>query len=408
MAPEKEEETGRPCAGYRHGPPWVFKGRQDRDLCSAVRIDHAQEPQRVMVSSLRALYQLHLVKASTARAFVPRDLRLVEAFGYTLGGMFLARYHDSPAGAFDEVRTIPLNLRRLPSGHAALLILASFARGDRRHCVEPADLLRVSPPPYSPPLYPRFFNRLQGQAPAPPPLALPRLPGFSSPDVTRQRPCRLADEARWAARVLVNSVEACRHGRKEVGLPSHVATFSKTEASALGDEPLAKPNGFLSVLGIGSTVPKQENRREIEISETKGSSTKHLCNISMPLTVATGSHKHHKWMGPAIRMSLPSFSGQTEDHPDLLKYSCKVECRVRPVKPARIWNPRTSEPQECSDGKINSVGSNVLADSDAQSQSISVLLSKPIFALEFSSLRMHVDAPKIVVPQCKEVGYSST
>jgi len=174
----------------------------------------------------------------------------------------------------------------------------------------------------------------------------------------------------------------------------------------IGDEPLARSNGFLSVLGIGSTAPKQENRREIEISETKGSSTRHLCSISMPLT---GSHKHHKWMGPAIRMSLPSFSGQTEDHPDLLKYSCKVECRVRPVKPARIWNPRTSEPQECSDGKINSMGSNVLADSVAQSQSISVLLSKPIFALEFSSLRMHVDAPKIFVPQCKkEVGYSST
>jgi hypothetical protein len=54
-----------------------------------------------------ALYQLHLVKASTARAFVPRDLRLVEAFGYTLGGMFLARYHDSPAGEFDEVRPPP-------------------------------------------------------------------------------------------------------------------------------------------------------------------------------------------------------------------------------------------------------------------------------------------------------------
>jgi len=272
-----------------------------------------------------ALYQLHLVKAPTARAFVPRDLRLVEAFGYTLGGMFLARYHDSPAGAFDE-----------------LVVIAGIVWNPPTSCA-------------------------------------------------------------WAARVLVNSVEACRHGRKEVGLPSHVATFSKT----IGDEPLARSNGFLSVLGIGSTAPKQENRREIEISETKGSSTRHLCSISMPLT---GSHKHHKWMGPAIRMSLPSFSGQTEDHPDLLKYSCKVECRVRPVKPARIWNPRTSEPQECSDGKINSMGSNVLADSVAQSQSISVLLSKPIFALEFSSLRMHVDAPKIFVPQCKkkEVGYSST
>jgi hypothetical protein len=53
-----------------------------------------------------ALYQLHLVKASTARAFVPPELRLVEAFGYTLGGMFLARYHDSPAGEFDELVVI--------------------------------------------------------------------------------------------------------------------------------------------------------------------------------------------------------------------------------------------------------------------------------------------------------------
>ncbi|CAN6298909.1 unnamed protein product [Urochloa humidicola] len=291
--PDKEKSKSKemPCAGYQHGPPWVFKGS--------------------------ALYQLHLVKASTARALVPRDLRLVEAFGYTLGGMFLARYHDSPAGAFDE-----------------LVVIAGI----------------VWDPPTS---------------------------------------------CAWAARVLVNSVEACRHGRK-------------TEASVLGSRPLVKSNGFLSVLGIGSTVPEQENRREIEISETKGSSTKHLCNISMPLT---GSHNmHYKWMGPAIRMSLPSFSGQTKDHPDLLKYSCQVECRVRPVSPARIWNPRTTEPQECSDGNINSAGPKVLADSDARSESISVLLSKPIFALEFSSLRMHVDAPKIVAPHCKkkEVGYSST
>uniref|UniRef100_A0A0A9DBS9 Uncharacterized protein n=1 Tax=Arundo donax TaxID=35708 RepID=A0A0A9DBS9_ARUDO len=160
------------------------------------------------------------------------------------------------------------------------------------------------------------------------------------------------------------------------------------------------------MLGIGSTITKQGNGREIEISETKGSSTKHLCSISLPLT---GSHKYHKWMGPAIRISLPSFSGQTEDHPDLLKYSCQVECRVRPVKPARIWSPRTRVSQE-TDGKISTSVSNVLADSDAQNESISVLLSRPIFALEFNSLRMHVDAPKIVVPHCKkkEVRISST
>ncbi|EYU28457.1 hypothetical protein MIMGU_mgv11b014559mg [Erythranthe guttata] len=57
--------------------PWVFKGS--------------------------ALYQLHLVKAETARAFIPKEFKLVEAFGYTLGGFFLANYEDRPAGKFDEV-----------------------------------------------------------------------------------------------------------------------------------------------------------------------------------------------------------------------------------------------------------------------------------------------------------------
>ncbi|KAK9803448.1 hypothetical protein WJX73_002248 [Symbiochloris irregularis] len=58
-------------------PPWVFKGR--------------------------AFYQLNLVKVDQAKQFVPDHLKLVSLFGYTLGGLYLARYTDSPAGAFDEV-----------------------------------------------------------------------------------------------------------------------------------------------------------------------------------------------------------------------------------------------------------------------------------------------------------------
>ena len=58
----------------------------------------------------------------------------------------------------------------------------------------------------------------------------------------------------------------------------------ETEAASLGDKPLVKPNSFLNMLGIVSTTSKQGNGREIEISETKGSSTRHLCNISLPLT----------------------------------------------------------------------------------------------------------------------------
>ena len=49
----------------------------------------------------RALYQLNLVRSSEARKHVPKDLKLVELFGWTLGGVYLARYDDSPAGTFD-------------------------------------------------------------------------------------------------------------------------------------------------------------------------------------------------------------------------------------------------------------------------------------------------------------------
>ncbi|KAG1670205.1 hypothetical protein FOA52_014981 [Chlamydomonas sp. UWO 241] len=62
--------------GYGEAP-WVFKGR--------------------------ALYQLQLVKSEEARKHIPDTFKLVECFGYTLGGFYLARYDDSPVGAFEEL-----------------------------------------------------------------------------------------------------------------------------------------------------------------------------------------------------------------------------------------------------------------------------------------------------------------
>ncbi|KAH0459874.1 hypothetical protein IEQ34_010537 [Dendrobium chrysotoxum] len=55
-----------------------------------------------------ALYQLHLVKAEIAHVFIPKEFKIVEAFGYTLGGFFLARYDDSPVAKFDEVMHVDL------------------------------------------------------------------------------------------------------------------------------------------------------------------------------------------------------------------------------------------------------------------------------------------------------------
>eukprot|EP00238_Polyblepharides_amylifera_P005577 CAMPEP_0196584008 /NCGR_PEP_ID=MMETSP1081-20130531/45441_1 /TAXON_ID=36882 /ORGANISM="Pyramimonas amylifera, Strain CCMP720" /LENGTH=270 /DNA_ID=CAMNT_0041905075 /DNA_START=1 /DNA_END=813 /DNA_ORIENTATION=+ len=51
----------------------------------------------------RAIYQLQLVKSKEARKYVPEQLKLVECFGYTLGGLYLARYDKSPVGPFDEM-----------------------------------------------------------------------------------------------------------------------------------------------------------------------------------------------------------------------------------------------------------------------------------------------------------------
>lgn len=34
---------------------------------------------------------------------MPPELPLVNVFGWTLGGFYLARYTDSPVGAFDEM-----------------------------------------------------------------------------------------------------------------------------------------------------------------------------------------------------------------------------------------------------------------------------------------------------------------
>ncbi|XP_064969617.1 protein NEOXANTHIN-DEFICIENT 1-like isoform X1 [Musa acuminata AAA Group] len=268
-------------SGYGIGPPWLFRGR--------------------------ALYQLHLVKAEIARAFIPKELKLVEAFGYTLGGLFLAHYDDSPAGVFDE-----------------LVVIAGIVWNPPTSCA-------------------------------------------------------------WASRVLVNSHEACRHGRKEIGLPSHVAIFSKRDAKA-SDQPLYKHRtSFIH------SKPKEHS--EIQVLEMEDYSQTSICNISLPF--AAGD----RWMGPKIRISLPSFSGQTTHNPQLLKYSCQIECRVRAVKSAKVSRPRIIQLDEFSNdirAKEKNVDDRLSTENEERDRSIAVLLSKPIMALEFNLLKMQVEAPTVV------------
>ncbi|XP_041011837.1 protein NEOXANTHIN-DEFICIENT 1 isoform X1 [Juglans microcarpa x Juglans regia] len=274
------------CSSGYGKPPWIFKGS--------------------------ALYQLHLVKAETARACIPKEFRLVEAFGYTLGGFFLASYDDSPAGVFDE-----------------LVVIAGLAWNPPTSC------------------------------------------------------------ARWAAKVLVNSNEACDHGRKEVGLPSQIARFSKS-ITAMTAQPKNKDIGILNAIGMGATFDSPRDHMNVQVTEWDDLDTKDTCNINLTTVVPA---LNEKWMGPGIKISLPSYSGHTEHNPNLLKYSCQIECRVRAVKPAVVSGPSPipyhDRAHYSDQRRCNTMDSTAKEHIDnGQNLIMSVMLSKPILALEFNCLKM--------------------
>ncbi|KMZ66040.1 Acetoacetate decarboxylase [Zostera marina] len=288
------EKWRRTSSNYGSGPPWVFRGS--------------------------ALYQFHLVKSEIARAFIPKELKLVEAFGYTLGGIFLAHYNNSPAGMFDELVLIPGIVWNPPTSCA------------------------------------------------------------------------------WAGRVLVSNQEACTHGRKEIGLPSQVAMFSK-RSNKIINKPLNQSSGSsksIHELELGSIF---DNHDSIEITELVGSTEAVFCNISLSSS-ALESNSNNKWTGPKIRMSLPSYSGKTKHNHNLLKYSCQIQCRVQKVETTKIT---------CSNAAANQAGhfEDQKSESDIDistewNRCISVLLSKPILALKFNMLKMEVHAPSVVIPHISE------
>ncbi|KAF5449246.1 hypothetical protein F2P56_029714 [Juglans regia] len=196
---------------------------------------------------------------------------------------------------------------------------------------------------------------------------------------------------RWAAKVLVNSNEACDHGRKEVGLPSQIARFSKS-ITAMTAQPKNKDIGILNAIGMGATFNSPRDHMNVQVTEWDDLDTKDTCNINLTTVVPA---LNEKWMGPAVKISLPSYSGHTEHNPNLLKYSCQIECRVRAVKPAVVSGPSPilyhdrvhySDQRRC-----NTMDSTAKEHIDnGKNLIMSVMLSKPILALEFNCLKMQV------------------
>ncbi|PIA26091.1 hypothetical protein AQUCO_10000033v1 [Aquilegia coerulea] len=345
-------------------PPWLFKGS--------------------------ALYQLHLVKAATARTFIPKEFRLVEAFGYTLGGFFLAQYEDSPFGVFDELVVIAGIVWNPPTSCAwAARVLVNnhdACLHGRKVCILCFHLavyfqtgFVIGSPCFS------VLVRLWLYSPI----------GWRKFDIIPSQ----------FSFLLLSFIMLHCYLLQDVGLPSHYAGFSKRIA-AITEKRRDTSSGFLNRVGVGSFVRSTIKHLDIQVSEIKDSSEAEFCSMRLPTSVSQ-STLGKSWMGPLVKMSLPSFSGKTEYNPQLLKYSCQIECRVRPVKTAKVSGPistATDDGEKSSDQQSSISTSSPfigLSESETRQRSLSVLLSKPLLALQFSFLRMQVEAPTVVVCRSK-------
>lgn len=113
-----------------------------------------------------ALYQVQLVRSEVARPLIPKGLRLVEAFGYTLGGFFLARYDESPSTSPGTTGRGEGDGGEDHGGFHELVMMAGLVWNPPTSCA-------------------------------------------------------------WAAKVFVDSPEAMAHGRAQCGLPSRLGGFSR-------------------------------------------------------------------------------------------------------------------------------------------------------------------------------------
>jgi len=287
--------------GSYASPPWTFTGK--------------------------ALYQLSLVRVSDARKYVPESIPLVNIFGWTLGGFYLARYDGSPAGQFDE-----------------LVALAGLAWNFPTSCA-------------------------------------------------------------WAARVYVNSDEARRHGLAVVGLPSRLASFERRAVGVEKGQGQGQGQGQRSRRGkekedwwgpVGSTNSNSSSSSNpsssssvISLYNTSKKKRVHVCSIDMASSVSdAGSQSRGQFM-PSIQMFLPSFSGATALCPEILKYSLRLETKVRFLRPMRVLSSLVD-----ADAAGDAAG-----EADAGIEAFvgrDVLGGRPLVCMSFEDMVMEVQKPEVV------------
>ncbi|KAL4438455.1 hypothetical protein ABPG77_000103 [Micractinium sp. CCAP 211/92] len=248
----------------------------------------------------RALYQLSLVRVEEARKYVPAELPLVNFFGWTLGGFYLARYDDSPVGAFDEC-----------------VALAGLAWNFPTSCAWAA---RV------------YVNNKEARDHGISSVGLPsRLAAFRALPLPQ-----LAEQVQQPARL--------RGGGGDGGAAKGTSWWDlphRRAARGGGERGAAAP-------GAGSATAA------VELCNTepaRGRAGRAARGLAGPVCCLEMPRLKPAW-APKIQMFLPSFSGATPDHPALLKYSLKLTAHIRPLPPARVTFPADRSEAERSSGEV--------------------------------------------------------
>jgi len=266
MGGRRSDQKGGGYDAHKNGP-WIFRGK--------------------------ALYQLHLVKVSEAKKTVPSDLQLVSLFGYTLGGVYLARYSESPCGAFDELVVLGGLVWNKPLSCAWASRVYVNNEEARKHGVKTCGLPS---------------RRADFKYPAE--------TGGGREDGGREKEKKKKKQLRSLATIL---------------LPG----FGNLQTMSASSDSKDSRNGKTHRPWWRREEDEEDEQNHhhhhhhfVDVSEKKNSK---CCAMRLPLAPK-------KIVAPRIKMFLPSFSGRTKTCPDLMKYSLEMNANVRVSKPIEMMD----------------------------------------------------------------------
>ena len=296
--------------------PWIFKGK--------------------------ALYQLHLVKVSEAIKSVPSDLQLVSLFGYTLGGVYLARYSESPCGAFDELVVLGGLVWNKPLSCAWASRVYVNNEAARKHGVKTCGL----------PSRRADFNS-----------AVVVGNGRSRNDDGN------GDEKKKKKKQLRSLATILLPGFGSLQTTGTMNRNSNTNSSRT-HHPWWRREEDEEHYHNQQQQHHHHHPHVVDVSESKNSK---CCTMRLPMAPK-------KIVSPRIKMFLPSFSGRTKTCPELMKYSLEMNANVRVSKPIEMMDDDDNDENDAKKGKTNDVLTGVIK-------------GKPVVCIAFENMHMSVGKP---------------